>query len=106
MLETRKFVMAILHWKQGLLCDKYTVLCVCAIIVIGVFVLYGCSWTFFLLFPFQACRSDPAINLVEFHLLLLEVCPHITDNELKVIFKQPEVNNTGVNMHLNLRKLL
>ena len=21
-LETRKFVMAILHWKQGLLCDK------------------------------------------------------------------------------------
>ena len=21
--ETRKFVMAILHWKQGLLCDKY-----------------------------------------------------------------------------------
>ena len=22
MLETRKFVMAVLHWKQGLLCDK------------------------------------------------------------------------------------
>ena len=22
MCETRKFVMAILHWKQGLLCDK------------------------------------------------------------------------------------
>ena len=22
LLETRKFVMAVLHWKQGLLCDK------------------------------------------------------------------------------------
>ena len=24
MCETRKFIMAILHWKQGLLCDKFS----------------------------------------------------------------------------------